>query len=96
LPISPVADGWTTEGAKFVAGDCILYAAATGPRRLQQLEIARCIVDALFEAETLLQYQLSASVLTPNHMHLTLRPEIELPKVVAAIKANSADAQTAG
>ena len=88
--MSAVADCRTSEGARFVAGDRMLDTAATGPRWLQQPEVAQCVVDALFEAERLLRYQLGAWVVMPNHVHLVLRPAAALPKVVAAIKANSA------
>jgi REP element-mobilizing transposase RayT len=88
--VRAVADCWTSDGAKFVAGDRLLDAAATGPRWLQKPEIAQSVVHVLREGEKFMRYELRAWVVMPNHVHIVLRPAIDLSKIVAAIKASGA------
>jgi putative transposase len=90
LPSILTADLWTTEGAKFVEADRLLDAAATGPRWLLQPEVAGSVVSILLECEKNGQVELGAWVLMPNHVHVVLRPHVDLPKVISGIKAWSA------
>ena len=90
LPISATADCWTTEGAKLVIADRLLDADATGPRWLNQPEIAGSFVRNLLEGAEKGLYNLGAWVVMSNHVHLVLRPEFDLPRVISRIKACSA------
>lgn len=89
LPAGAVADRLTTEGARFVAKDRLLDAAATGPRWLAQPAIADGVVSTLLRGESDGEYELGSWVLMSNHIHVVLRPEGELAKVMATIKARS-------
>jgi putative transposase len=90
LPLNVVADRWTSEGAKFVSGDRLLDAAATGPRWLLQPLFATTFVRILPECEKNGRCELGAWVVMPNHVHVVLRPSSNLRKVVSGIKACSA------
>ncbi len=90
LPLAVTADRWTTEGAKFVRADRLLDASATGLRRLKQPAIAASIVRILLQGRGSGEYELGAWVLMPNHLHVILRPRLDLPKVISGIKACSA------
>jgi REP element-mobilizing transposase RayT len=90
LPTTAIADLWTTEGAKFVKADRLLNANSSGPKWLVEPEIAAAIIRILSESEERGRCELGPWVLMPNHLHIVLRPHSELPKVISAIKANSA------
>jgi REP element-mobilizing transposase RayT len=90
LPLSAVADCWTTEGAKFLQGDRLLDASASGPRWLLDSKIADAIVNILLNGKQAGRYELGAWVLMPNHVHLILRPPSDLPGAMSWIKACSA------
>jgi putative DNA methylase len=90
LPVSLVADRLTAEGAKFLVADRLLDAIATGPRWLRFPEVAEAVAKVLLGGEAAGQYELGAWVLMPNHVHLVLRPDADLAKIVGRIKACSA------
>jgi REP element-mobilizing transposase RayT len=79
-------DLWTSDGAKFVSGDRLLDAAATGPRWLLQPVIADAVVSILLGG----RFELGAWVVMLNHVHIVLRPCLDLPKTISGIKACSA------
>jgi len=90
LPVCAAADFWTSEGAKFVRADRLLDAGATGPRWLMKPDIAASVARNLLECEANGQYELGAWVLMSNHVHVVLRPQFDLSKVISGIKARSA------
>ena len=90
LPSSVIADCWTQEGPKFVRTDRLLDATASGPRWLLQPAIAGSVAKILLDGEKKGPYQLGAWVVMPNHVHVVLQPQSELPKAVSWIKACSA------
>jgi hypothetical protein len=58
-------------GKAFVLMDRYLDAAKSGPRWLEQPEIARMVVEALFFGEQVLRnYDLHGWVVMPNHVHI--------------------------
>jgi len=72
FPVARIADFWTGEGAKFVAFDRVLDARATGPQWLMRPDVARIVVDALFDGRSRGFYELGSWVVMPNHVHLLL------------------------
>jgi len=87
LPSKVTADLLTTEGAKFLKQDRLLDAAATGPRWLIQPAVAASVARILLDSEVEGKCELGPWVLMPNHVHVLLRPRLDLPKVVSWIKA---------
>jgi putative transposase len=92
LPVARVTDFWTVDGPKFVEFDRLLDAAPTGPRWLEQPNIARIVVNALRKGEGEYKYELGAWVLMPNHVHAALRPlgDHDLASTVRGNKGSSA------
>jgi putative DNA methylase len=90
LPLNRVADRWTTEGAKFLQADKLLDATATGPRWLLNPEIAEAVARILLSGEVDGRYELGPWVLMPNHVHMIIRPRLDLPKAISWIKACTA------
>src|SRR5262249_16221203 len=75
---------------KFLKLDRLLDAQATGPKWLGIPELAQIVINALFAGESKDFYELGAWVVMPNHVHVLLRPLVELSRVVAGFKATSA------
>lgn len=90
--MSRVADFWTKEGAKFVAFDRVLDARATGPQWLGRPDVARAVMDELFAGGEKGFYELGSWVVMPNHIHVLLRPMLEVSSVVSGIKVTTARA----
>jgi len=90
LPVSAVADLWTTRGAAFVAGDRLLDAAPSGPRWLAEPDVAAIVAKVLREGAAEGRYDLASWVLMPNHVHLLLTPGDALPRQIARIKGRTA------
>jgi putative transposase len=90
LPASAIADRITRSGARFVTADRLLDVAATGPRWLTEASIAESVIAILLRGEREGDYELGPWVLMPNHIHLVLRPEGELGKIMAMLKARTA------
>jgi hypothetical protein len=90
LPVSRIATLWTTGGAKFLEGDRLLDACATGPKWLGQERIARSVAEILHRGQSETRFELGAWVLMPNHVHVLLRPEESLAGCIARIKGASA------
>ena len=66
-----------TSGEAFVAMDRLLDVAVTGPRFLQQPEVAAIVAAALKSGECdLNRYQLHAFVVMANHVHLLVTPRV--------------------
>jgi len=88
--VQRVANLWTTDGAKFVAFDKVLDARATGPQWLIQPEVAHAVIGVLLTGQSKGFYDLGSWVVMPNHVHVLLCPQVELPRVVRGIKVASA------
>jgi putative transposase len=90
LPVGRVANVWTTSGAKFLEGDRLLDARATGPVWLADPRIAQSVVEVLHRGRTAGLFELGSWVLMPNHMHLLFQPLESLGHCIAHIKGVSA------
>lgn len=78
-------------GKAFLEMDRRLDSAATGPRWLQNEQVAQAVADALlFGEQRLGLYELRAWVLMVNHVHILLHPEASLSRITKAIKNYSA------
>jgi REP element-mobilizing transposase RayT len=77
-------------GARFVAFDRVLDARATGPDWLLRPDVAEAVVRAIFTGRDKGFYELGSWVVMPNHVHVLLRPLVELSRVVSGIKVSSA------
>ena len=76
-----------TTGKAFVAMDCLLDRATTGPFFLRQPEIASLIVDALRAGECkFARYELHAFVVMPNHVHMLVTPAVMATKWLGPLK----------
>lgn len=66
------------------------YRAASGPLWLQQTRIASMLAEALRYGEAVRQsYWLYAWVIMPNHVHVILRPRIELASLRQWLKGRT-------
>ena len=84
-------DANVTSGKAFVALDRLLDHARTGLLYLRQPGIARLVMDALrYGQDSLDHYTLPASVIMPNHVHLLLTPQVEVPKLLRSLKGLTA------
>ena len=80
-----------TAGQAFVAMDRELNRASTGPRWLEDERVARAVAETLqYGATQLKLYQLHAWVIMPNHVHILIHPQTDLPRITKSIKAYSA------
>jgi len=78
-------------GKAFVAMDRILDRAATGPRYLQQTEIAEVVGKALRDGEERFKrYELHAFVVIANHVHLLVTPNVVSSKWLGPLKGFTA------
>jgi REP element-mobilizing transposase RayT len=77
------------DGRRFVQQDKLLDHASDGPTWLRQPEIAGCVVNCLGEGAGV-SYDLHAFVVMPNHVHILIRPRLELAAITRAIKGKSA------
>ena len=85
------ADSLLTEGQRFAAQDRRLDVAISGPRWLQQPQVAACVAETLLLGERAWKkYDLLAWVIMSNHVHVLLTPHVEMKKVTRAIKSDSA------
>jgi putative transposase len=92
LPAHKRVDRETLQSGKaFVRWDRALDAFTSGPRWLNDGEIARMVCDALREGEQSGRlYDLLAFTVMPNHVHALLQPRVELSKITRTIKGFTA------
>jgi REP element-mobilizing transposase RayT len=90
LPVAHVGARLVSTSERFVAFDKVLDATRTGPQWLRQPDIGRLVVDIFRKGEDLGHYELGSWVLMPNHVHLLIKPEGDLSRVIASIKSASA------
>ena len=80
-----------SSGKQFAILDRLLDEARSGALYLRQPAVADAIVETIrYQAEALKNYALHAFVIMPNHVHLLLSPNIELPKLTKSLKGFSA------
>jgi REP element-mobilizing transposase RayT len=76
---------------RFRRWDVQLDEIRSGPRWLENPQIAACVQDALVRGERFLgQYHLHAYVVMPNHVHILITPEIFLCRIMRGLKGVSA------
>jgi REP element-mobilizing transposase RayT len=91
LPANRVAPASLTTGTAFVVMDRILDRAATGPKHLCHPEIAALVVAALRDGEQRFgRYELHSYVVTPNHVHLLVTPQVPATKWLGPLKGYAA------
>jgi REP element-mobilizing transposase RayT len=88
LPINRVfPPGRLTSGKAFVAMDRILDKAMSGPRFLQQSDLAALLIDALKDGDRRFhRYDLHAYVVMPNHVHLLVTPHVVATQWLGPLK----------
>ncbi len=80
-----------TSGQAFVAMDRLLDHARVGPFHLRQPEIARLVIQALYDGESRFQrYHLHAFVVMPNHVHLLVTPSVPARNWLGPLKGFTA------
>jgi REP element-mobilizing transposase RayT len=91
LPSKPSSQLYPTPGHAFVAADRALHRDRSGPRWLNEPEIARLVVETIIAAEKeRLFYELSAWVVMPNHVHLLILPKVAVPEITRWLKGSTA------
>ena len=82
-----------TPGERFVRLDRALDRTAIGPHWLRIPNIADRVTELILKGEKELGYfSLHAFVVMPNHVHLLMRPKIELRRIMNGIKGSTANA----
>ena len=67
--------------------DRLLDHARTGPLYLSRPDIAQLVIDALqYGQNSLHHYTWHAFVVMPNHVHLLITPQVEVPKLLRSLK----------
>ncbi len=80
-----------TPGQSFVALDREMDKAAFGPVWLRDPRVAKVVADAILHGDSVRQfYQLRAWVIMPNHVHILLRPQTQLPVITRWLKGSTA------
>jgi REP element-mobilizing transposase RayT len=78
-------------GKAFIMIDRELDKAAYGPTWLRDARIAQLIVESLeFGEQPQEMYRLHSFVVMSNHVHILIRPYIDLPRITKAIKGFTA------
>ena len=78
-------------GRAFAEMDKAMDNATSGPKWLQNPEVARCVEEALhFGQGQLHLYALLAYVIMPNHVHAVLVPQASLSQITKSIKGFTA------
>jgi REP-associated tyrosine transposase len=76
---------------KFAVRDKFLDRARSGPRWLARPDIADVVRASILKgASELLQYDLLAWVIMPNHVHLLIAPILPLERIMRGIKGTAA------
>ena len=74
-----------TAGAAFLAMDCLLDNARSGPLYLRQPEIANMVVEAILHRDPF-RYELHSFVVMANHVHLLITPRVAVSKLTQSLK----------
>ena len=87
----PKTSALSDPGPAFAEMDKAMDNATSGPKWLQNPEVARCVEEALhFGQNQLHLYTLLAYVIMPNHVHIVLVPQTSLPRITKSIKGFTA------
>ena len=71
-----------TAGQRFKRLDSELDRMKAGPKWLTDSRVAACVEASILRGDAVLkQYELHAYVVMPNHVHLLIRPRIELKRI---------------
>ena len=82
-----------TPGKRFVRLDRALDRTAIGPHWLRIPGVADRVVELILKGEKDLGYfSLYAFVVMPNHVHLLMKPKIELRRIMNGVKGSTAHA----
>ena len=82
-----------TPGKRFVRLDRALDRTAIGPHWLRIPGVADRVVELILKGEKELGYfSLHAFVVMPNHVHLLMKPKIELRRIMNGVKGSTAHA----
>ena len=82
-----------TPGERFVLLDRALDRTAIGPHWLRIPSVADRVVQLILKGEKELEYfSLHAFVVMPNHVHLLMKPKIELRRIMNGMKGATANA----
>jgi putative transposase len=82
-----------TPGERFVRLDRALDRTAIGPHWLRIPSVADRVTELILKGEKELGYfSLHAFVIMPNHVHLLMKPKIELRRIMNGIKGSTANA----
>ena len=80
-----------TSGQAFEAMDRLLDRCASGPMFLRRPEIARLVIQALYDGQGRLnRYQLHAFVVMPNHVHVLVTPFVSMRQWLGPLKGFTA------
>ena len=80
-----------SSGRAFLAMDRLLDQSVYGPLLLRRPEIARLVVQALYDGQDSLgRYQLYAFVVMPNHVHLLVNPRVTTRQWLGPLKGFTA------
>jgi REP-associated tyrosine transposase len=91
LPVHrPFAASNLTSGEAFLTMDRLLDQARSGPTFLRQPDIAQLVLASIEYGAELGHYQTHAFVVTPNHVHLLLTPQVSASKLLGSLKASTA------
>ena len=91
LPAKPDLTRHPTPGHAFAAQDRVLDRHASGPRWLHDPRIADIVAEAILIGEFDRRfYQLSAWVVMPNHVHLSMFPMVPVPVLMRWLKGSTA------
>ena len=90
LPLA-VATGSPDDGIRFVEEDRMLDRVTSGPAWLRDARISAVVARALELGDRDYGlYELIAWAIMPNHVHIVIRPKVELPKLTRWLKGSTA------
>ena len=82
-----------TPGERFVRFDHALDRTAIGPHWLRMSSVADRVTELILKGEKELGYfSRHAFVVMPNHVHLLMKPKIELRRIMNGMKGSTANA----
>jgi REP element-mobilizing transposase RayT len=84
-------DALLTAGQAFVAEDRLLDRDRRGAQWLKDSRVAGAVETAILRGESEREfYKLHAWVIMPNHVHLLITPEVQLPQITRWLKGSTA------
>ena len=78
-----------SSGKAFVYMDRLLDNYRSSPTYLRTPSIARCVIDAIQQGGSS-SYTLHAWVVMPNHVHLLITPQTDVPMLLQKLKGSTA------